>query len=82
MKTVNVTFTDEEFQKILEAKGNVSWHDFILKMSERTRQFMEWTGLERRGKERKGEERFGEAIRGLEWRGMERRGKERTGEEG
>ena len=30
MKTINVTFTDEEHERLVEAKGGLSWHDFIL----------------------------------------------------
>ena len=34
MKTVNVVFTDEEHKKLVNVKGNLSWHDFILKLVE------------------------------------------------
>jgi len=34
MKTVNVVFTDEEHKKLVDAKENLSWHDFILKLVE------------------------------------------------
>jgi predicted CopG family antitoxin len=30
MKTINETFTDEEFQSLLKTKGSLNWHDFIL----------------------------------------------------
>jgi hypothetical protein len=30
MKTINETFTDEEFEILLKRKGKKSWHDFIL----------------------------------------------------
>lgn len=30
MKTINVTFEDEEFESLVEAKGPASWHDFVL----------------------------------------------------
>lgn len=31
MKTMNVSFDDEEYLKLIERKGkNLSWHDFIL----------------------------------------------------
>lgn len=30
MKTINVTFEDEEFELLNNAKSNDSWHDFIL----------------------------------------------------
>jgi len=32
MKTINVHFEDKEFKKLLKAKGNKSWHDFILEL--------------------------------------------------
>ena len=32
MKTINVTFTDEEHRKLVRTKGDVSWHDFILNL--------------------------------------------------
>jgi hypothetical protein len=33
MKTINVTFEDDEFEKLLEVRNKsiaVNWHDFIL----------------------------------------------------
>jgi len=30
MKTLNETFTDEEWNTLKEIKGEKSWHDFIL----------------------------------------------------
>ena len=30
MKTINEVFSDEEFEKLKEAKDGDSWHDFIL----------------------------------------------------
>jgi len=30
MKTINVTFTDEEFKAILAKKGKLNWHDYLL----------------------------------------------------
>ena len=35
MKTINVTFTDKEILQIAKVKGSQSWHDFILKLSEK-----------------------------------------------
>ncbi|MFW9968765.1 MAG: hypothetical protein ACFFDF_01105 [Candidatus Odinarchaeota archaeon] len=32
MKTINVTFEDKEHQKLAEKKGELSWHEFILKL--------------------------------------------------
>ena len=32
MKTINVTFTDEEHKSLLKAKRGLSWHDFIINM--------------------------------------------------
>jgi len=30
MKTINVTFDDKEYSKLLKAKQKKSWHDFIM----------------------------------------------------
>ena len=30
MKTINETFTDNEFENLLKIKGSLNWHDFIL----------------------------------------------------
>lgn len=30
MRTINVTFEDEEYEKLKKKKGNMSWHDFIM----------------------------------------------------
>jgi len=30
MKTINVTFEDNEFESLIKNKGNITWHDFIL----------------------------------------------------
>ena len=35
MKTVNETFTDEEFARIKKAKGKLTWKQFILQCAER-----------------------------------------------
>tara|TARA_R100000789_G_scaffold76949_1_gene72301 strand:+ start:2007 stop:2123 length:117 start_codon:yes stop_codon:yes gene_type:complete len=32
MKTINETFTDEEFKELLKKKNGASWHDFILQL--------------------------------------------------
>lgn len=34
MKTINETFTDEEFKHLNEKKEEMSWHDFIMLLSE------------------------------------------------
>jgi len=33
MKTINVTFEDDEFEKLLKAKTDKSWRDFILTLT-------------------------------------------------
>jgi hypothetical protein len=30
VRTLNVTFDDEDFEKLERAKGDKSWHDFIM----------------------------------------------------
>lgn len=35
MKTINETFTDEEFAMLVQAKNKHSWHDFIMKLGKR-----------------------------------------------
>lgn len=30
MKTINVTFTDDEYKQLLNAKNSANWHDYIL----------------------------------------------------
>lgn len=32
MKTINETFTDEEHKELVEKKGDLSWHDFIMNL--------------------------------------------------
>ena len=32
MKTINVTFEDEEIEQLEAKKGEMNWHDFILKL--------------------------------------------------
>ena len=34
MKSISVTFTDEEAQMLIKLKGVLSWHDFILTLVE------------------------------------------------
>jgi hypothetical protein len=33
LRTVNETFTEEEFQKLQTAKGTKNWHDFIMELA-------------------------------------------------
>jgi len=33
VKTINETFTDEEYERLKKAKNNKNWHDFILEMA-------------------------------------------------
>jgi len=33
MKRVSETFTDEEFARLKKAKGEKSWHDFIMELA-------------------------------------------------
>ena len=30
MKTINVTFSDKEYEKLSKVKGKMNWHNFIL----------------------------------------------------
>lgn len=32
MKTINVTFEDDEYKRLDNIKGNKNWHDFILEL--------------------------------------------------
>jgi len=32
MKSINVYFENEEFEKLSKAKGKQSWHDFIMNL--------------------------------------------------
>ena len=34
MKTINVTFEDKEYKKLIKKKGKLSWHNFIMKLIE------------------------------------------------
>jgi len=34
MRSISVTFTDEEHERLVKAKGSLSWHDFIMKLVE------------------------------------------------
>jgi hypothetical protein len=34
LKSINETFEDEDFERIKRAKGDLSWHDFLLKCAE------------------------------------------------
>ena len=37
MKSINETFTDEEHAMLVKAKGDLSWHDFIIRGAEHDR---------------------------------------------
>ena len=30
MKTINITFDDKEYHALIKIKGETSWHDFIM----------------------------------------------------
>jgi len=32
MKTINVTFEDEEYERLVKKKGDKSWHNFIMEI--------------------------------------------------
>jgi predicted CopG family antitoxin len=34
MKTINVVFETEEYKRLIEKKGSLSWHDFIMTLAE------------------------------------------------
>jgi len=34
MKSINVYFEDAEYERLIEKKGEKSWHDFILTLAE------------------------------------------------
>ena len=34
MKVMNVHFEDEEYKKLWKVKGDKSWHDFIMTLTE------------------------------------------------
>ena len=40
MKTINVTFTDEEHEDLMKTKNKLSWHDFILKLKKENQKNM------------------------------------------
>lgn len=33
MKTLNETFTDQEYEALKQAKGKQTWHDFIMELT-------------------------------------------------
>ena len=35
LKTINVTFEDEDFSKLEKEKGALTWHDYILELSKK-----------------------------------------------
>ena len=38
MKTINVPFEDEEYSTLNDLKEKLSWHDFIIKLSEQNKE--------------------------------------------
>lgn len=34
MKTINETFDDQEYNDLIKHKGKMSWHDFIMLLTE------------------------------------------------
>jgi len=35
LRTINITFTEEEFQKLQSAKGKKNWHSFVLELADK-----------------------------------------------
>lgn len=35
MKTINETFEDEEYKKLIKAKGDLNWREFILQLTKK-----------------------------------------------
>ena len=35
MKTLNIPLEDVEYQKLLDKKGEQSWHDFVMKLADK-----------------------------------------------
>lgn len=46
MKTINVTFEDKEHKKLIEKKRDLSWHDFILKLTDKNKEIKNKNGVE------------------------------------
>jgi len=44
MKSISVTFTDEEGEQLIKLKGVMSWHDFILTLVEGEDNALQHTG--------------------------------------
>ena len=42
MRTVNETFTDDEFEKLQAVKKKRSWHDFILELAKNKNKMKMW----------------------------------------
>ena len=40
MKQINVYFDDEDYKKLIEKKGDLSWRDFIMLLGEENTQKM------------------------------------------
>lgn len=38
MKTINVTFENKEHEELQRKKGDMSWHDWIIKLSQNNKE--------------------------------------------
>ncbi len=50
MRTINITFTIEEFEGLAKKKGKgLTWHDFMLRLAEKTEGFAVMEVVEKAG---------------------------------
>jgi predicted CopG family antitoxin len=49
MKTINETFTDEEYEGLVNNKDDLSWHDYILQLIDRGDKYDKENKNQRRG---------------------------------
>ena len=50
MRTLNITFEEKEFEILTKKKGKgLTWHDFILRMAEKTEGFAVMEVVEKAG---------------------------------
>ena len=42
MRTINETFTEEEFEKLQTVKKKKSWHDFIMELAKNKQKLKIW----------------------------------------